>query len=870
MGSHWPSWTYDPPYSGYWDPVTSTLNWCEEDYYATPYAAEIVNTLTNLMFVFLAFKGIFNCVKHGHDSVFFVAFVGYLLVGTDPMQLVDELSMIYTTCLMCFATFSYSKSRQYAFALAMGLISLAIFITLYYHYLQDPLFHQYAYAILTVTVVARSLYVMEFTLRPSLRNSEEVFRLQHRKSMTAVQKEESRADDRRNTLILETMWLMIAVGLTTFLSGFGIWQLDNIFCSTLRSWRREVGLPWGIVLEGHGARNASILILYLLLAAGMFGGTLFHHIVWVTRCQDAIEMSHTASRFARIYASMDVTKTVDFQLSLNRTVTRILDEKLPVLISRTCVSLDVFKASAALRLAYMTWIIIYGLSIAVFYTQVSCSNDGHSGRETGYSLDEEVGGKCSAEEDYVQESISRGFEIGCRVATVVWILMLSSLPWSSAFEAFDYLTLLSLEGLLFSILPAMGILISSQRSDFSIMEWPGFDAYHTQPVVVPGRPLRGRHRHGSDRLHQTTYFTDANGMLIPQAGLGIGRSNSVSGARPAQIVINNTQRDEFSPPHSARRRSRDYSPGYSDDDSWDERARSPRGYRDHSHDRYRNRSRRRSRDRSRYHSRSRSRSHERRRDPHHQGHEPATPVPYLDPVTAAKLKKLEDIEKKEEEEAAQERAKKAMLIADAEKAAQKKRDEEYKKRVLAEADREKYEMEMKEKRKKEEEDKIFKARLKDMYLAQGYSEESIEEMIRDAEQKKKVHGHPPPPPPPPGPNSNNAVGIITDVAKVVDLNKPTYIKVHRKYLSPETLDAYELPWEWDDRDSSYLVIKCWINLKDQDRLFAHTRKLREQRLLTSSSPVALRKDSKGKLMLVREKSPAPQRSRSASRSWFLT
>ncbi|KAL9031712.1 MAG: hypothetical protein Q9196_000260 [Gyalolechia fulgens] len=82
MGSHWPSWTYDPPYSGYWDPVTSTLNWCEEDYYATPYAAEIVNTLTNLMFVFLAFKGIFNCVKHGHDSVFFVAFVGYLLVGT--------------------------------------------------------------------------------------------------------------------------------------------------------------------------------------------------------------------------------------------------------------------------------------------------------------------------------------------------------------------------------------------------------------------------------------------------------------------------------------------------------------------------------------------------------------------------------------------------------------------------------------------------------------------------------------------------------------------------------------------------------------------------------------------------------------------
>ncbi|KAI4097356.1 MAG: hypothetical protein LQ344_000455 [Seirophora lacunosa] len=250
-----------------------------QDYYCTPYAAEIVNTLTNLMFVFLAFKGILNCKKHGHDTVFLVAFVGYLLVGTgsflfhatlkctslqslcapagtdddtDPMQLVDELSMIYTTCLMCYATFSYSRSRLYAFTLAMGLISLALFITLYYHYLQDPAFHQNAYALLTVTVVARSLYVMEFTLRPSLRNNEEAFRLQHRKSMTADQIEISRSDDRRNVRILNTMWLMIGVGLTSFLSGFGIWQLDNVYCSELRAWRREIGLPWGIVLEGHG------------------------------------------------------------------------------------------------------------------------------------------------------------------------------------------------------------------------------------------------------------------------------------------------------------------------------------------------------------------------------------------------------------------------------------------------------------------------------------------------------------------------------------------------------------------------------------------------------------------------------------------
>ena len=32
--------------------------------------------------MYLAAKGIRNCVKNGHDTVFLVAFIGYLLVGS--------------------------------------------------------------------------------------------------------------------------------------------------------------------------------------------------------------------------------------------------------------------------------------------------------------------------------------------------------------------------------------------------------------------------------------------------------------------------------------------------------------------------------------------------------------------------------------------------------------------------------------------------------------------------------------------------------------------------------------------------------------------------------------------------------------------
>ncbi|GIK03137.1 hypothetical protein Aspvir_007206 [Aspergillus viridinutans] len=254
---------YSPSRAGYWSPVTSTLNWCEEDYYVTIYSAEIVNSLTNLLFMWLGFKGIRSCRRYGHDTIFQVAFYGYLVVGTGsflfhstlkyPMQLVDELSMIYTTCLMCYALFSYSRPLGFRIVLAIALTSLAVFITLYYHYLQDPVFHQNAYALLTIVVVLRSMYTMEVTLRPSLRHSTEEDRLaRQKKGLPVPSKEQRRYENVRDVRTLKTMWFMVAYGLAMFLGGFLIWNLDNRFCPTLRRWRRAVGLPWGIFLEGHG------------------------------------------------------------------------------------------------------------------------------------------------------------------------------------------------------------------------------------------------------------------------------------------------------------------------------------------------------------------------------------------------------------------------------------------------------------------------------------------------------------------------------------------------------------------------------------------------------------------------------------------
>lgn len=143
--------------------------------------------------------------------------------------------MIYTTCFMFYATFTHFRSGRFHPVLALSLVGLAAFITLYYHYLQNPVFHQNAYAILTATILLRSMWIMEKRLRPLARHD----------GLTEN-------DATRVAFILSTMWTMIAYGLSAFLGGFAIWGLDNRYCASLIQWRRTVGLPWGVVLEGHG------------------------------------------------------------------------------------------------------------------------------------------------------------------------------------------------------------------------------------------------------------------------------------------------------------------------------------------------------------------------------------------------------------------------------------------------------------------------------------------------------------------------------------------------------------------------------------------------------------------------------------------
>ena len=284
-------------------------------------------------------------------------------------------------------------------------------------------------------------------------------------------------------------------------------------------------------------------------------------------------------------------------------------------------------------------------------------------------------------------------------------------------------------------------------------EWPGAEVY---PVVVNSRYDRDRGRRGA--AYPAVYYKDGNGLLIPASaamGGGLHRSHSAAGTRrPAQIVINNSQYEDRSVSRSPRRHSHHRKSS-------------------HGHDHYYDDSE------EEYHDRAYS-PHRRRR--HSRTHGSRSPSPYYDAhhdyEMEKKLKKLEELEEKEKEEQAREKYAEELLLEEAKKAKKKKEDEKMREKAIEEYELKQAEEKAKKEKAKKEADEEFRERVKKTFGQAGYDEESIEKILKKGE-KGKDHGH-------------------GKEIKIKDLTRPTYIKVHRKHVSPETLDEYNLPWEWDE------------------------------------------------------------------------
>lgn len=217
------------PEEGYWGIQTSTIDWCEENYVVSPYIAEAMNTVTNAGFVVLATFALMNVLREKHDSRFIIVALGFITVGVGSWmfhmtllyeyQLLDELPMIYATCVPYWTVFSSGKSRATSIRIGIQVALGAALLTGIYLYFKNPTIHQAAYGALNLMIIYKSVCL----------SSEHV-------KDEAAQKH---------------LWHCLVIGLTSFMSGYLLWNLDIHFCETWRAMRRSVGMPYGFLLEGH-------------------------------------------------------------------------------------------------------------------------------------------------------------------------------------------------------------------------------------------------------------------------------------------------------------------------------------------------------------------------------------------------------------------------------------------------------------------------------------------------------------------------------------------------------------------------------------------------------------------------------------------
>uniref|UniRef100_A0A673TNX7 Alkaline ceramidase n=1 Tax=Suricata suricatta TaxID=37032 RepID=A0A673TNX7_SURSU len=172
---------------GYWGPTTSTLDWCEENYAVTWYIAEFLVGMGSWCF---------------HMTLKY------------EMQLLDELPMIYSCCIFVYCMFECFKMKNSVnYHLLFILVLFSLIVTTVYLKVKEPIFHQVMYGMLVFTLVLRSIYIVTWVY-PWLRG-------------------------------------LGYTSLGIFLLGFLLWNIDNIFCDSLRNFRKKMPPIIGVATQFH-------------------------------------------------------------------------------------------------------------------------------------------------------------------------------------------------------------------------------------------------------------------------------------------------------------------------------------------------------------------------------------------------------------------------------------------------------------------------------------------------------------------------------------------------------------------------------------------------------------------------------------------
>eukprot|EP00611_Tribonema_gayanum_P021932 TRINITY_DN4322_c0_g1_i2.p2 TRINITY_DN4322_c0_g1~~TRINITY_DN4322_c0_g1_i2.p2 ORF type:complete len:201 (-),score=30.41 TRINITY_DN4322_c0_g1_i2:893-1495(-) len=129
--------------SGYWGHVSSSIDWCEENYTHSHYVAEIHNTVSGATGAVAGAIGMACCYKCGAELRFALVFLMLAITGIGTvcfhgalqrwMQILDEVPMLWLIVAVIFCVYERNAAahggRQYGLWLPLVLVAWATVVS---------------------------------------------------------------------------------------------------------------------------------------------------------------------------------------------------------------------------------------------------------------------------------------------------------------------------------------------------------------------------------------------------------------------------------------------------------------------------------------------------------------------------------------------------------------------------------------------------------------------------------------------------------------------------------------------------------------------------------------------------------------------
>ncbi|KAH6645327.1 ceramidase [Truncatella angustata] len=218
---------------GAWSPPTSSANFCEEDYVVTRYIAEFISSLTNFAYIYFAFRYMYGPGSQGlfapnldfmSISLFVLGICSFLFHASlrQTLQFADELGMLLLAWSLLQGILT--RPRRTAQNRLVNTVLAIIFplFSAFYIWTGKIIYHAVVYFMICVLITARGQYLFYFR-KPEFPKDKLIdWRIRGRRQLAS---------------------LVVA---------YILWNIDLEFCTELRAFREQIGLPWAWLFEFHG------------------------------------------------------------------------------------------------------------------------------------------------------------------------------------------------------------------------------------------------------------------------------------------------------------------------------------------------------------------------------------------------------------------------------------------------------------------------------------------------------------------------------------------------------------------------------------------------------------------------------------------